>query len=92
VNLILDRKRWYTQAKALMAGSSLPPSVIFEKLVQANTHEHGTSAAFVILRDYIFATQNNTSSSSTSSATATDQKVVVQAGGAVVAAGVKRKR
>jgi hypothetical protein len=60
LDLLLDRKRLCTEAKALRGS---PPSVVFRKLVQANAHEHGLSAAFVILRDYIFAEQQKARSS-----------------------------
>jgi hypothetical protein len=52
LDLLLDRNRLH--ANALGA----PSSVVFEKLVQANSHDHGLSASFVILRDYIFAEQH----------------------------------
>lgn len=52
LDLLLARKRLGTAAKAL---GGAPSSVVFQKLLQANSHEHGLGAAFIILRDYIFA-------------------------------------
>jgi hypothetical protein len=75
LNLLLDRKRLYNEAQAL---GGAPSAVVFEKLVQANFHEHGLSASFVILRDYIFADQQTSARS--------EGERMVQAGG------VKRKR
>jgi hypothetical protein len=49
LDLLFDRKRLDTEAQAL--GSS-PPSVVFQKLIQVNSHEQGLSASFVILCDY----------------------------------------
>jgi Leucine Rich repeat len=50
--LLLERKRLVTAAQAL---GDAPASVVFEKLVKTNAHEHGLSATFLILRDHIFA-------------------------------------
>ena len=64
LDLLLDRKRLHTEAQAL---GGAPVTVVFQKLLQANSHEHGLSAAFVILRDhpsYDFAEQLQHTSSS----------------------------
>jgi hypothetical protein len=58
-NLILERNRLYTAAKAL-AGS--PFSVLFQFMEEAHRHENGLSAIFAILRndgDDYFCNANN---------------------------------
>jgi hypothetical protein len=74
LDLLFDRKRLHTEAQAL---GSAPFSVVFQKLLQVNTHEQGLSASFVILSRHIFAEKQHKSSSG-------EQKIQ--------AAGVKRKR
>lgn len=60
LDLLLDRKRLCTHALELLDGSGSPPQLleVFQMLLQANAHEHGLSASFVILRDYMFAEHN----------------------------------
>jgi hypothetical protein len=93
LNSLLDRKRLCTAAQAL-GGAHV--SVVFAQLVQCNSHDHGLSATFLILRDYIFAEQQQqqqrTLSSSLSNAASSvplcdEQNMPIAAGAAAKSAG-----
>ena len=91
LDLLLERNCLVTEAQAL---GDAPASVVFEKLVEANAHEHGLSATFLILRDYIFAEQQQqrTLSSNFNSSSSSIEQAVVVVAEAAKSAGRRGKR